>query len=132
MMQDKRNSMVPRPSAREVVSSIAGPFSERLAEALDPAVVGELASHLAAGKATEIVEGLANACADALAEIADRLGWPEDWHSEARCARCGGVGSFGVTHVSRRASVQWETAPGECLDPEGCGWPYDPCSTAPL
>ncbi len=86
---------------------------------------------LADGESDRIVDrgvlkwGL-DACAEALASEADRAAWPESVSWEGRCARCHGLGRFGVEQVSRRASVQWERKPAECLDPDGCGWPHDP------
>ncbi len=71
-------------------------------------------------------------CSEGSAIAADWLGRPESISWEGRCARCGGLGRFGVRQISGPGSVQREETPSECLDPEGCGWPYDLVTWMPL
>jgi hypothetical protein len=112
------------PAMRRVLDALVPALVERLAEALEPEVVGELAKHIANGKADEIADWAVGGCARALDLAADRLGWPESVSWEGRCARCNGLGRFGIAQVSRCASVQWEEMPSECPDPDACGWPH--------
>ena len=112
-----------RSVAGRVLDALLPALAERLAETLKLDVVLELENHIADGKAGEVADWAVRGCSDALASAADRLGWPESFSSEGRCARCGGLGRCGVLQVSRNGSYQWEEKPSECFSPDGCGWP---------
>jgi hypothetical protein len=115
-------------------------LADRLAAALGPERFTRLSSRLAHGRSERVVDwaGVDPAVMDwalragleplvsAATVGADRAEWPESAAWEGRCARCRGLGRFGIERVSRRASVQWERKPAECLDPDACRWPYGP------
>jgi hypothetical protein len=98
---------------------------ELLADRLPADVAKALDDALAAGRAGEIAECLANVLVHEVEKTLDYLSIPPSWSTEGECRRCGGIGRIGVTYVARHTSVQWEDRPSECIDPERCNWPYD-------
>jgi hypothetical protein len=126
-MKDRRvhsdaNENVLQLAKRLVDSTLSLPVDARV-QALDQEIIGRIARHFGAdvGALTLFITEYAVS----MDANNDRSDWPKDYNSEGRCARCGGVGEFGVMQVSRHASVQWEDRPHECLDPDGCSWPYE-------
>ena len=114
-----------RSAAGRVLDAILPVPAERLAEALTLDVVLELENHIADGKADEVADWAVRGCSEGLGIAADWLGRPESVRWEGRRARSGGLGRFGVRLISGRGSVPREETPSECLNPEGCDWPYE-------